>query len=891
MTKIQDVAYVRFGAQDFGVGTVFHAPDRMYMRSFGPQPFVHVTECSGESEPIGFGLLAQSKVDLDCLASETGAVITENREPGGAIASNCSDPQELRIDVVCGFRSAPSLPVRPALIFNTAIERRRPGSAQRLKLGPSHGMRLGCAVKHALVSVGTYGLILTSIGSIAFAQDSSQAKQGSTQLSGNGNCPSAKPEMLGDAATDGCASKVDTKKDTPAQGPSGFGAPPQTGALPPPPRRMTITPQTFDAAPPLAGPGAINGIGPIFVMPQGLIGNLKPGQTLLGFSDLVKFPPAPDGFSNKGTEVAAMGGSFGRYRSTFQTGQSNDNFSAYFAASKIKDPGWRDHANSDLEELYGDIGWRDGTTALHLTLSQSKGSSSGGPTPVELLANDRKSSWLWPNDRTDETSKIEFSGEHQMDNGWMLSGKTYYGYTSREARQTEGALGLACSDDSATLCGTSGPYLDTNGNRYSLFATSGNYGFLNELKDTTHAYGVSFVAQNGNPLFDHPNNFVIGTSFDASDTSASVSRSLGELTTDLGFTNRQNTYQYTSVSSKARYFSLYMADQLSVTDRLTIGAVLRYNLSDIERYDGSSTNIYYSYSLNESRSFHSVNPSLGFTYKLTPDIVGYAGWNRENRLPTPFGTMCTNVESACAFSNYFIADEPLDQVRYDNLELGLRGQSTLFANSRLSWNTRLFSKRADNDFWLVQREERPMFTNVGETWRRGIQLGAALQFGPWNISLDYILQKSTFEEEFSFYSPENPAVDASYNITVPRGSEMPNIPNQVLNASVDYAVNKRLKVGGTVTAAAGTYAFNDENNQLQKSDSYAVFSINVRYKLSDRLEIFGLVSNVFDTEYETTGALLPVSKVEVGSVPGASDPMSYIPGDPRTFYVGMRATF
>ncbi|MBF2714135.1 TonB-dependent receptor [Agrobacterium vitis] len=753
-------------------------------------------------------------------------------------------------------------------------------------------------VNRALASVGTCGLTLIAISNIVCAQDSSkrtdriaQAKQGNVPLSESKNCPSSKTQKPGAPATDGCPSNFAAEESTPAQGPGGFGGPPQTGALPPPPRRMTISPQTFDAGPPLAGPAAINGVGPIFILPPGLVGDLKPGQTLLGFSDVAKLPPSPDGFTHKGIEIGAMGGSFGRYRSTLQIGQSNDNFAAYLAGSKIKDPGWRDHANSDLEELYGDLGWRDGTSSLHLTFSQSNSSSAGGPTPIELLANDRGSSWLWPNDRSDETRKIELSGEHQTDNGWTLSGKTYYGYTSRQARQTEGALGLPCADDPSTLCGVSGAYLDTNGSRYPLYATSGRYGFFNELEDKTNAYGVSFKAQTENPLFDRPNNFVIGASFDASDTSASVSRTLGELTTDLGFTNRQNTYQYTSVKSEAKYFSLYMADQLSVTDRLTVGATLRYNLSNIERYDGSSTNISYDYSLNDNRTFQSLNPSLGLTYKVTPDLVGYAGWNRENRAPTPFGTMCANVESACAFSNYFIADEPLDQVRYDNLEIGLRGQNTLSGEATLSWNIRLFSKHADNDLWLVQREERPMFTNVGETWRRGIQLGAALQSGPWNVGLDYILQKSTFEEEFSFYSPENPAADASRNITVPPGSEMPNIPNQVLNFSVDYALNERLNVGGIVTAVAGTYAFNDENNQLQKSDPYAVFSINARYKVSDHFELFGLVSNVFDTQYDTIGALLPVSRVEVSSVPGASNPISYIPGDPRTFYVGMRATF
>lgn len=746
-------------------------------------------------------------------------------------------------------------------------------------------------LRHALLN-GACGVVITVTGSVVYAQDSSVKTDKTAHAKGikseaaNKNCDRAKPQNLQRAAADKCDSSTAVQQRKEVSDP-----PPLAGGLLLPPRSMSIPSQAFDAGPPLAGPAAINGLGPIFVMPQGLIGTLKPGQTLFGFSDLAQRPPAPDGFTNKGVQVDAMGGSFGRYRSTIQAGQSNENFGAYLAASKIKDSGWRDHTGSDLGQIYGDIGWRSETTNLHLTISGSDGSTAGGPTPVQMLANDRSSSWLWPNDRSEKTGKIQLSGEHQLDNSWVLGGKAYLGYTSHDFTQTEGAFAVPCSDDSTTLCGPSGAYLDSSGNRYPLYASSGRYGFLDELNDKTHAYGVSFEARNAEPLFDRPNDFVMGTSFDASNSSASVSRILGEYSTDLGFTNRQNTYQSTSVKSDANYFSLFAADQFSLTDRLTIAAALRYNFSQIDRYDGTNTNISYSYSLNDNQTFHSVNPSVGLTYRLKPDMVAYAGYNRENRVPTSFGTMCSNFESACAINNFFIPDEPLNQVHYDNFEIGLRGQNAILGAATLSWNVRLFSKQADDDYWLVQRVERPMIANVGETWRRGIQVGAALQSGPWNIGLDGILQKSTFEEEFSFYSPENPAADASLNITVPKGSQMPNTPNWVLNINADYAVTEHLNVGGIVTAVAGAYAFNDENNQLEKSDPYAILSLGARYKFSNDFEIFGLISNVFDTQYETAGVLLPVGKVQISSEPGASDPMSYVPGDPRAFYIGLRKTF
>jgi catechol 2,3-dioxygenase-like lactoylglutathione lyase family enzyme len=164
MIKVQDVAYVRFGAPDldamerfltdFGMRTASRTPERLYMRGFGPQPFVHVTELTAEPKALGFGLLARNRADLERLAAARGTAVTDNPEPGGGSRVQLLDPQGLRIDVVHGFAPAAPLPVRDALTLNTFPERRRLGRTQRPEAGPSHVMRLG----HVVVKVPDFDL-------------------------------------------------------------------------------------------------------------------------------------------------------------------------------------------------------------------------------------------------------------------------------------------------------------------------------------------------------------------------------------------------------------------------------------------------------------------------------------------------------------------------------------------------------------------------------------------------------------------------------------------------------------------------------------------------------------------------------------------------------------
>src|ERR1700728_104023 len=72
-----------------------------------------------------------------------------------------------------------------------------------------------------------------------------------------------------------------------------------------------------------------------------------------------------NGFTYQGGEIDAHGGSFGTFGGDFQFGKQSGNTAMYVAVSGLHQDGWRDLQSSDLENFYGDIGWRGNGGELH----------------------------------------------------------------------------------------------------------------------------------------------------------------------------------------------------------------------------------------------------------------------------------------------------------------------------------------------------------------------------------------------------------------------------------------------------------------------------------------------------------------------------------------------
>ena len=66
-----------------------------------------------------------------------------------------------------------------------------------------------------------------------------------------------------------------------------------------------------------------------------------------------------DGFTYQGGEADLSGGSFQQIQGEFQYGRQDGSTSYYVAGNALHQNGWRDLQSSSIQNLYGDLGWRD----------------------------------------------------------------------------------------------------------------------------------------------------------------------------------------------------------------------------------------------------------------------------------------------------------------------------------------------------------------------------------------------------------------------------------------------------------------------------------------------------------------------------------------------------
>jgi iron complex outermembrane receptor protein len=229
-------------------------------------------------------------------------------------------------------------------------------------------------------------------------------------------------------------------------------------------------------------------------------------------------------------------------------------------------------------------------------------------------------------------------------------------------------------------------------------------------------------------------------------------------------------------------------------------------------------------------------------------------------------------------------------------EAGLRGHFTAGADEaagRVEWNFGLFRTDLQDDILSVPSTiiSSGFFQNVGSTRRQGIETGISYRDDQWNVSASYSLIDATFQSPITLSSPNNPFADANGNIQVSPGNHLPGIPQHRFKLNADYAVSDKWTLGGNLIVASDQYFFGDASNQNPKLGGYYVVNLHSSYRITDNVEIFALVQNLFDNEYSSFGIFGDVTKTPLPGVANPSDPRFVSVGAPFAAYAGMRIRF
>lgn len=161
ITRAWDVAYVRFRAPDldpmrrflldFGMLDVSDHADRVVMRGYGTDPFVHLTE-RGEAGFAGFGIELRSLDELAVLAAHEGVAIVPLEAPGGGSVARLTDPDGFVVEAVAGRTAAASIPLAAPVPWNHGGAYPRQSQVRRVPDAPSHVQRLG----HVVLNVSDF---------------------------------------------------------------------------------------------------------------------------------------------------------------------------------------------------------------------------------------------------------------------------------------------------------------------------------------------------------------------------------------------------------------------------------------------------------------------------------------------------------------------------------------------------------------------------------------------------------------------------------------------------------------------------------------------------------------------------------------------------------------
>jgi iron complex outermembrane receptor protein len=106
-------------------------------------------------------------------------------------------------------------------------------------------------------------------------------------------------------------------------------------------------------------------------------------------------------------------------------------------------------------------------------------------------------------------------------------------------------------------------------------------------------------------------------------------------------------------------------------------------------------------------------------------------------------------------------------------------------------------------------------------------------------------------------------------------------------AGAEYKIIDAWKFGADPNVVGSQYLVGDAANQNPKVPAYWVVNLHSSYKVSEHVEVFGLLQNLFDQHYFVSGTFFDTASFPYLNL---TDPRTFLPGKPLAAYVGVRGT-
>ena len=630
-----------------------------------------------------------------------------------------------------------------------------------------------------------------------------------------------------------------------------------------------------------------------------------------------------DGFNYQGAELNVMGGSFGRYQGSLAVGGNSGSWGSFMALEGIHDNGYRDFSQSRIRRMYADIGAKGDSTEFHLNFTGA--ANFVGVTaaaPEQLLDLNWANTFTSPQTTKNQVAMISSNGNIEVSPTWALQGVGYYRWFKQshvdgnisEAEECTSDPSVLCleGDDNEQLFGI-GPGVNGDGSIPSDIADP--LGSLDQTSQLTNSFGFAGQAVNKDHIAGHKNQFLIGASYDHGNVGYGATSTLGSfapkfVVNSLGVLLVQpDEVSPRDLTTLNDYYGVYFSDTVELTSDLALTVGGRYNFARVQIADDTGN----APQLNGDNTFQRFNPMVGGTYLIHPGLTFYAGYAEANRAPTPAELACSDPNFPCLLESFLTADPPLEQVVSHTWELGLRGRMQGYSNERFEWSAGLFRAENTNDIYQAADEisGRGFFDNIGDTLRQGIEIGGRYTDTRWMLYANYALVEATFQSSFILPSPDNPLAfecaagpgsprsdDEPNCLQVNPGDRIPGVPLSRFKTGFDYLITPEWKFGADLVAASSQVFFGDEANLNAPLGGYAKVDLHTFYDLTENIQLYGLVYNLFNSHYGLFGNFFNLeaanSASEVNPATGAdffTNPRTITPAPPLVAYGGMKVHY
>lgn len=636
-----------------------------------------------------------------------------------------------------------------------------------------------------------------------------------------------------------------------------------------------------------------------------------------------------NGFDHDEFRGEFLTGSFDRFSGTSEWGTHSETWALYLGATHFNETGWRVASPSEVTQAMADVGYRKGQVDAGITFTYADSSLNGNaPAPIELLAVDRSAVFTYPDTTNNQLAFGQARLEAAVSSTWTVQLTGYYRDLDSRTLNGDEAEFAQCSIDSIplsapqnTLCfGTENddddgmvlgdladdseeasqehPLVDVNTGRFITDDDAQGNAAFNRTHTQVKGYGAQFQASAIGDLDGRENAFSVGLSADLAEIDFSSNSEVGTLTPErsvvgsglfAGLLGSAPDDQFnTGIDTANRLVGLYFSDTLSLTDRAHVTVSGRFNHASVEILDRLGV------SLNGQHTFSRFNMGMGGVYEVSDAVSIFGRYSESNRAPTAAELSCADPAEPCRVPNAFVSDPPLEQVVAQAVEVGFRGPRLSNSGNGISWSVAFYRTAIGNDILFVASPEligMGFFRNAGGTRRGGLDAELYGQVDRISWFASYGLVEATFQTSFELASDEevNDAVDEDGMINVEVGDRMPGIPRQSLKAGFNYTMTDTWDVALDMIASSSRFYVGDEGNDQGALDGYGIANFRSVYRVSDNIEIFARIDNLFNNKYATFGVLAEL-EVFMSEVPDAQDPRFVSPGTLRSGFVGLRIT-